>query len=81
MAPLAPHEKLFVDSEFAEDENHGEIGCEECHGGDPNEPDWKKAHEGLVKDPSYPDPSEVCGSCHEEIAENYQTNLHISLAT
>lgn len=80
MAPLAPHEKLFVDSEFAEDENHGEIGCDECHGGDPNEPDWKKAHEGLVKDPSYPDPSEVCGSCHEEIAENYQTNLHISLA-
>jgi len=80
LAPLAPHEKIFVDSEFAEDENHGELGCDECHGGDPNEPDWKKAHKGVVKDPSYPDASESCGVCHEEIAENYKTNLHISLA-
>ena len=80
MTPLAPHEKIFVDSEFAEDENHGEMGCEECHGGDPAEPDWKKAHVGLVKDPTYPDPSETCGSCHEDIAEHYQSSLHISLS-
>lgn len=80
MTPLAPHEKVFVDSEFAADENHGQLGCEECHGGDPSTPDWKKAHVGLVKDPSYPDPSATCGACHEEIAEHYQTSLHISLA-
>ena len=80
MEPLAPHEKIFVDSEIAEDENHGELCCHECHGGDPNEPDWKKAHKGVVKDPSYPDPSEVCGACHEEITENYKTSLHVSLA-
>jgi thiosulfate/3-mercaptopyruvate sulfurtransferase len=78
--PLAPHEKIFVDSEIAEDENHGEMGCEECHGGDPNEPDWRKAHIGLVKDPSYPDPSETCGACHDDIAEHYKTSLHVSLA-
>jgi hypothetical protein len=78
--PLAPHEKLFVDSEIAEDENHGEIGCHECHGGDPNEPDWSKAHKGAAKDPSYPDPSEACGACHEEIAENYKTSLHVGLS-
>jgi cytochrome c554/c'-like protein len=78
--PLAPHEKIFVDSEIAEDENHGEIDCNECHGGDPNEPDWRKAHKGVAKDPSYPDPSEACGACHEEIAENYKTSLHVSLS-
>lgn len=80
MEPLAPHEKVFVDSEIAEDENHGELGCHECHGGNPDDPDWKTAHDGVVKDPSYPDPSETCGSCHEDIAENYQTSLHVSLA-
>ena len=80
MTPLAPHEKIYVDSEFAEDENHGEMGCEECHGGDPNEPDWKKAHIGVVKDPSYPDPTDTCGACHEDIAEHYKSSLHISLA-
>jgi thiosulfate/3-mercaptopyruvate sulfurtransferase len=80
VTPLAPHEKVFVDSEFAEDENHGEMGCQECHGGDPSEPDWKKAHTDVVKDPSYPDPSDTCGTCHEDIAEHYQTSLHVSLA-
>ncbi len=80
MTPLAPHEKVFVDSEFAGDENHGEMGCEECHGGDPTEPDWKKAHIGLIKDPSYPDASETCGMCHEDIAEHYDTSLHVTLA-
>jgi thiosulfate/3-mercaptopyruvate sulfurtransferase len=80
VTPLAPHEKIFVDSEFAEDENHGAMGCEECHGGDPNEPDWEKAHIGLVKDPSFPDPSFTCGLCHEDIAEHYQTSLHASLS-
>lgn len=80
MEPLAPHEKIFVDSEIAEDEYHGELSCEECHGGDPNEPDWKKAHKGVVKDPSYPDPSQTCGECHEDIAKNYETSIHIGQA-
>jgi thiosulfate/3-mercaptopyruvate sulfurtransferase len=78
--PLAPHEKIFVDGEIAEDENHGELGCHECHGGDPNEPDWEKAHKGVTKDPSYPDPSDACGDCHEDIVENYSSSLHVSLS-
>jgi thiosulfate/3-mercaptopyruvate sulfurtransferase len=78
--PLAPHEKIWVDSEIAEDENHGDLTCDECHGGDPNQPDWRKAHEGVVKDPSFPDPSETCGACHDDIAEHYQKSLHMSLA-
>ena len=80
MEPLAPHEKIYVDSDFAEDEFHGELCCHECHGGDPSEPDWKKAHEGVVKDPSYPDPSNTCGACHDLIAENYQSSLHVTLS-
>jgi thiosulfate/3-mercaptopyruvate sulfurtransferase len=78
--PLAPHEKIFVDSEIAEDENHGELSCEDCHGGDSSEPDWEKSHEGVVKDPSYPDASDTCGSCHENIEQHYRTSLHISLS-
>lgn len=80
MEPLAPHEKIFVDGEFAEDENHGTLGCEECHGGNPNEPDWEKAHIDLVKDPSDQNPSESCGSCHEEIVEKYVKSLHVTLS-
>jgi len=78
--PLAPHEKVYVDSSFAEDENHGQLGCEECHGGNPNDPNWKTAHNGVVRDPSYPDPSESCGACHDDIAEHYQKSLHVSLS-
>jgi thiosulfate/3-mercaptopyruvate sulfurtransferase len=78
--PLAPHEKIWVDSALAEDENHGELGCHECHGGDPKDPNWKTAHKGVVKDPTYPDASKTCGACHEEIAENYTKSLHVTLS-
>jgi hypothetical protein len=78
--PLAPHEKVYVDSSFAEDENHGQLGCEECHGGNPNDPNWKTAHNGVVRDPSYPDPSKSCGACHDDIAKNSQKSLHVSLS-
>lgn len=74
MEPLAPHEKIFVDAEFAEDENHGELECHECHGGDPKDPNWKTAHKGVVKDPS----PASCSECHEDIAANYETSLHVS---
>ena len=78
MEPLAPHEKLYVDDEFLEeDENHGEIACETCHGGNPDEADWKKAHKGLTKDPSYPKP-DACIECHEAESEHYANNLHIT---
>jgi len=76
--PLAPHEKILIDDEFIEeDENHGDIACDECHGGNPDDPNWKTAHDGVVKDPTYPEP-EVCMACHEDEASNYQNSLHIS---
>ncbi len=79
MEPLAPHEKIFVDMDILEDENHGDIACDDCHGGDPDDPDWKTAHNGVIKDPTYPDATEVCGDCHDEINENYTNSLHVSL--
>jgi len=77
--PLAPHEKILVDSDIVDDENHGEIACHECHGGNPDDPNWKTAHKGVVKDPTYPDATAACGDCHDEINENYQKSLHASL--
>jgi hypothetical protein len=77
--PLAPHEKIFVDSEILNDEYHGDIACHECHGGNPDDPDWKTAHKGVVKDPTFPDATAACGDCHDEISGNYQKSLHASL--
>jgi len=77
--PLAPHEKIFIDTDMLEDENHGSIECQECHGGNPNDPNWKTAHKGVVKDPTYPNPEKACGDCHPDIVANSKTSLHVSL--
>jgi len=71
--------RFFVDIDIVDDENHGEIACHECHGGNPDDPNWKTAHKGVVKDPTYPDATAACGDCHDEINENYQKSLHVSL--
>jgi len=87
VAPLEPYEKVYVDSDFLdEDEDvHGQISCEACHGGNPDAETMKEAHEGVRKDPTYPDATKSCGECHldgghPEIAEKNSTNLHISLS-
>lgn len=80
MAPLEPYEKLLVDSDFIDEDEHGGISCETCHGGNPEDNNWKTAHKGLVKDPTYPDASTSCGECHEEIVEKNKASLHVTLA-
>ncbi len=89
MAPLEPYEKVLIDTDFLdEDEDvHGQISCEKCHGGNPNAESMEKAHAGLIHDPTYPDPSKTCGECHAmdegghpEIAAKNKTNLHVTLA-
>jgi len=87
VAPLEPYEKVYVDSDFLdEDEDvHGQISCEECHGGNPDADTMEEAHEGVKRDPTYPDATKSCGECHldeghPEIAEKNGTNLHISLS-
>ena len=77
MEPLAPHEKIFVDSDFMEDdEYHGSIACHECHGGNPKDANWRTAHKGVVKDPTYPNAEKACGGCHDELVGNYSRSLH-----
>lgn len=78
MEQLAPHEKVFVDREMLEDENHGDLTCVECHGGDPESRDFAQAHREVDKDPSYPAPG-ICSECHEAEAEHYRTSLHHTL--
>ncbi|HET58620.1 MAG TPA: hypothetical protein ENN35_09300, partial [Deltaproteobacteria bacterium] len=87
MAQLEPYEKVLVDYDFLDEDEHGQISCEECHGGDPKSDDFEAAHEGVVRDPSYPDPVRTCGECHvagedghPDIAEKNDTNLHVTLA-
>jgi hypothetical protein len=77
--PLAPHEKILVDMDILDDENHGGIACHECHGGNPEDPNWKTAHKGVKRDPTYPDATAACGDCHDEISEQYQKSLHATL--
>jgi hypothetical protein len=76
---LELYEKLYVKPSFL-DSDHGLIPCEDCHGGAPDDPDWLTAHDGVVKDPTFPDPEPVCGKCHEEIAASAANSLHYSLA-
>lgn len=80
MAPLEPYEKVLIDTDFLDEDPHGsDLSCVDCHGGDPESQDYATAHEGVLKDPSYPDPSKTCGECHEEIAEQSEANLHMTL--
>ena len=80
MEPLAPHEKVFVDKDWLTDDPiHGGIGCQQCHGGDPDELRWEAAHEGMVKDPSWSQPEKSCGMCHAKVVAQFSTSLHATL--
>jgi hypothetical protein len=79
LAPLEPYEKIFVSKHFLESD-HGQIGCPNCHGGDPSSHDWQSAHVGLTKDPSFPDPQQTCGDCHPEISTSAVESLHWTIA-
>ena len=85
MAQLEPYEKLLVDYDFIDEDVHGQISCEVCHGGDPTTADMEATHKGVVKDPTFPDATKACGSCHldeeghPEIAAMNPNNLHVNL--
>ena len=66
--------RVLVDPKLFEDENHGITGCEECHGGNPEEASFEKAHQGVVKDPA-PD---KCLDCHDY--DKYEQSLHYTAA-
>ncbi len=80
MAQVEPWKKVLVSQEFFETE-HGDINCEDCHGGDPEAAGMQDAHKGMVADPTFPDPSSACGDCHDEITEDAGQSPHYTLGT
>ena len=80
MAQLMPTEKVLVAKDFL-DTKHGEIGCENCHGGDPGKKSKAAAHSGFDPQPSINDPEKACGECHEAIVATVKTSLHATLST
>jgi hypothetical protein len=75
--PLAPWEKVLVDNETYPETVHGQIPCQDCHGG-VQSPDKAAAHEGLIKNPSS-DPQAACGECHPNIIAMNENSLHANL--
>jgi thiosulfate/3-mercaptopyruvate sulfurtransferase len=75
---LELYEKIYVKASFLETD-HGKIPCQNCHGGNPEDGDWRTVHKGLKSDPTYPDPTESCGECHEDIVKSAVNSLHFTL--
>ena len=73
------YQKIWVLSSFLDTE-HGKIACQTCHGGNPQDPDWKSAHNGVIRDPTYPTADHACGECHEKIVSKAKASLHYTLA-
>ena len=61
------------------------VTCVDCHGGNPNITDKKKAHgknlQHLLTPVKYERISVTCGKCHEENAENYKKSKHYMILT
>ena len=76
---MEPYEKIYVAKAFLETE-HGQVACEDCHGGNPQDSDWQTAHEGLIADPTFPDPEKACGACHPDITAEAPQSLHYTIA-
>jgi len=63
---------------------HGRKGvtCENCHGGDPKNPDKNGAHRGVLstRDPKSPvyfkNVPRTCGRCHREVFRQFTTSKH-----
>ena len=76
---MEPYEKIYVKKDFLETE-HGQIPCQDCHGGDPSDPNWETAHQGIIKDPTFPRAEKVCGECHDDLIPEAEKSLHYTLA-
>ncbi|MFH1981363.1 MAG: rhodanese-like domain-containing protein [Pseudomonadota bacterium] len=77
---MEPQQKVLVSEAFLSTE-HGEAGCETCHGGDPASNEKALAHAKMDPSPSINKPREACGGCHEEIVATATDSLHATLAT
>lgn len=62
------------------DPHLGYESCWGCHGGDPRETeDQDLAHAGFIKDPSASDGENICANCHQAIAKDFSTSMHMTL--
>jgi thiosulfate/3-mercaptopyruvate sulfurtransferase len=75
---LEPWEKVLVDNETYPETVHGQISCQDCHGGVQSS-DKAEAHEGLIATPS-DDPETACGECHPDVVVLSENSLHNNLA-
>jgi cytochrome c553 len=61
------------------------VTCVDCHGGNPNSTEKKKAHgkdiRQILTPVKYERISETCGKCHEENAKNYKKSKHYKILT
>ena len=80
MAPLEPQDKVLVSKEFLKTD-HGEVGCVNCHGGNPKDKSKEGAHKGFDAHPSINNPVKACGECHEDIVATAKDSLHATLST
>jgi nitrate/TMAO reductase-like tetraheme cytochrome c subunit len=79
-------EPLHISSRFYEwqDSRHQarNVGCEQCHGGNPAVAEAKQAHAGVfgVDDPRsrmhYRNQPETCGSCHRAVVRAFVQSAH-----
>jgi nitrate/TMAO reductase-like tetraheme cytochrome c subunit len=62
---------------------HQEVGttCPDCHGGDSTEPTDAMTGVNFVGKPDRESIPDICGNCHVEIFEEYQTSIHYSYIT
>ena len=78
MAPLEPWEKALVNGETYPDSVHGQIPCQNCHGGRQSA-DKAEAHTDIIARPS-DDPEIYCQECHPDVVALNENNLHDNLA-
>jgi hypothetical protein len=80
---LVTHPKLYEYYREWQRSIHAQEGvtCFDCHGGDPDAADAKRAHVGIAgagarNATSFTRVHETCGDCHDEIVEAYTQSKH-----
>lgn len=74
-----PYDRVFMGGDGFDaykESGHYAVGCTGCHNGDGNTGEKNLAHSGdFIKHPSmfY---EEKCGTCHQEITQNFTTSIH-----
>jgi hypothetical protein len=74
-----PYDRVYMGGTGFEEykkSGHYELGCTSCHNGTDNTDDKDLAHSGdFIRHPSA-NAEEKCGSCHEQIVDNFKTSIH-----